>query len=91
MAPQTVCSWLFRLAVAIVAPTMGCYSYYALLDTGATGTSWALPVTLATPLALAGLVLLVVALDAAPRLRSLLGLAALGLVMPLIILTLLRA
>ena len=83
--------WLVRLAVVVAVPTIACFGYYALADLGAERSSWAVPVVLAYPTALIGLVGLAGALMAPQRSRAKLWLSALLFVVAALFLVLVRA
>jgi hypothetical protein len=83
--------WLVRLAVVVAVPTMACFGYYSLETHGDARGYWTLPVVLAYPAALMGLIAFVAALTSRRRSRGKLWLSALCFIVPSVFLLLLRS
>ena len=83
--------WLIRAAVAVAVPTIACFGYYSLESLGDDKGPWTLPVILAYPMALIGLIALAAQLLSPSRSKLVLWLSALCIVMPILFLFLVRA
>jgi hypothetical protein len=85
-------SLIVRLAIAVALPTIACFGYYALDDLAPEHSAWAVPVVLAYPLLLIGVVGCV-AQWVAPQKRSavLMGLSVACVALPALLLWAVRA
>lgn len=61
--------WLIQLVVVMMLPTVTCFGYYSLEYLGEDKATWALPVMMAYPVALIGMVGLFRALHSSRRSR----------------------
>ena len=82
--------WLVRLAVVVAVPGMACFGYYSLVYLGDEHASWSLPVLLAYPAALIGLVSLASALLSPQPSKRRLWLSAFCFIMPVVFLLVVR-
>ena len=83
--------WLIKLVVAVALPTVTCFGYYSLEFLGEDKGIWALPVIMAYPVALIGLVGLFRAFLSSGRTRLSLSLWALCIIVPITLLLWVRA
>jgi len=78
--------WLIQLIVVVALPAVTCFGYYSLNYLGEDEAIWALPVMMAYPVALIGMVGLFRALFSPGRSRLALLLWALCIIVPIAIL-----
>lgn len=90
MVPRAASLWLLRIAVAIAISTIACFGYYSLAYIDQEQSAWTLPVVLAYPIALAGLIGIAAALMSERRANLLLWLALLCFLVPAVFLLMLR-
>jgi hypothetical protein len=81
-----VSQWLIRLIVAVALPAVTCFGYYSLEFLDADESIWALPVMLAYPVTLIGLVGFSRALVSSRRSRLALSFWTLCIIVPIILL-----
>jgi len=86
-----VSQWLIRLVVAVALPAVTCFGYYSLEYLDADESIWSLPVMLAYPVALIGLVGFSSTLFSTEYSRLALSLWALCIIVPIAILLWVRA
>ena len=81
---------LIGLAVAVAVPSIGCFGFYTLDAMGETGKHWPTLVILAYPIALVGLVSLVVTAFSSQRTTLRLLISAIFFIVPALFLLLVR-
>jgi hypothetical protein len=86
MKPIQLPQWLIQLVIVVTLPTVTCFGYYSLDYLGEDKAIWALPVMMAYPVALIGIVGLFRALRLPVCSRLKLSLWALCIIVPVIIL-----
>ena len=91
MGTPKIPPWLIRVVVAVAIPTMACFGYYSLERLGEGLEGWAVPVVLAYPAALIGLVGFVMAWNSPRRSIPKLALCALCIVVPILFLLWVRS
>lgn len=83
-------SWLIRVAIMAIVPTIACSAYYSVEYLGRKEATWTLPVILAYPLALISLIGLAAELLSPQRSKLKLGFSAFFFIVPLAFLLLVR-
>ena len=90
MISPSIPRWLVGIAVAVAVPSIACFGFYTLNVVGEVGKRWPTLVILAYPVALVGLISLVITSFSAQRTRLRVLVSAICFAVPALFLLLVR-